>query len=143
MTYSLRDYLVAALFFGAVISIFAINVGSFAVEYNSTSIVDDDFTEKYSEFDEYASRVESAKDSLSSEGGLQVLDIGFGIFEASFAFINLVLSSFGLISTPLESFTEDFNLPFQIAGIIFTLLSTVLVVTLITRIYSSVTQGRF
>jgi len=135
--YSLRDYLIAFMFFGAVITLFSMMVISGNSVYSDNNIVDEDFESKYSRFNNYTERIESAKDSLSTEGGINVIDIGFGIFQASFAFIGLILSSIGLMSSPLDSFTQDFAIPFQVAGIIFTLFSAVIVITVVIRIINS------
>lgn len=142
-SFTLKGYIVAFVLFGAVIGLYAIGVSSVAVEYDAPGIVDSEFQEKYSQFTEYTERIESARISLSDPGGIQLVNIGFGVFQASFAFIELIISSFGLIDEPTKSFTEDFNVPFQIAALIFIAFTSIIVINLITRIYSSVTQGRF
>lgn len=135
--YSLRDYLVAFMFFGAIVALYSIMVISGASVYGENDIIDDEFEQKYSRFNNYTQQIESAKDSLSTEGGINVIDIGFGIFQATFAFIGLILSSLGIIGDPLTSFTEDFAIPFQVAGVVFTLFSAVIVITVVIRIINS------
>lgn len=143
MSFGLRDYFIAFILAGAVIGLFSIATVSVATKYNNPGIIDPDFESKYSKFNDYTSKIETAKDSLSSEGGIQVVNIGFGIFQASYAFFQLILSSFGLIGEPLESFTDDFSVPFQVSAILFTAFSAILILTLIIRIFSSISPGRW
>ena len=140
--FGLRAYFIAMLFFGAVIIIFSLMVGSLSIEYNNEDIVNDDFTSRYSNFQEYSGRIESIRNTLSSSEGVNIINVGFGVFKATFSFIQLSLSSLGLIGTSAANFTEDFDLPFQIAGILMSVFLGIIIIIIVIKILNSLNPGK-
>lgn len=141
--FSFGQYLLGFLFVGAVISLFALMASSMGTQYNNPNITDQNFTDKYSQFNEYVNKTETIKNALNQKGGIQVVNVGFGIFQASFTFIQLVLSSLGLMGEPVMSFTSDFGIPYQISAIIMVLFTASIAITLIIRIFGTTGPGRW
>lgn len=141
--YTSRDYFIAMLFFGSAIALVALMVGGMATEYESDSIVDENFEEKYSQVEDYTAIIDSSLQAATEEGGLGIVGVTAILFTASFAFINLILSTLGLISLPTVSFVQDFSVPIQVSVIVFATAISIITITIVLRVLSTVTQRKF
>lgn len=139
--YSARDYFIAALFFGGAIALIALMISSAASEYSNTDIVDEEFSAKYDRTAEYATEINNSLTSLQNDPGL--VSTSVAVFKSSFAFIKFLLNTLSLIGEPTSNFVEDFNVPTQVAGILFTLAISIITITIILRILSSITLTKF
>jgi hypothetical protein len=133
-------FYIGMLLLSGVIIFGVISSQSLASEYNNEDILDENFEEKYSRLTEYSEVINQSLQSAKEETGL--VNVVQTIFKSSFAFIEFLLSSLGILSDPAASFTEDFNIPTQVAGAFFTILLGAITIVIVVRVISALTQRK-
>ena len=127
------------LIFGGVIALGAIMLSSIASEYNNQGIVDEDFSNRYNKIDEFTGEINSSLSALQDDPG--IIGTTTILFKATYAFINFLLNTLGFISEPTTNFMNDFDMPYQVGSIIFTISLSIITDTIISTISTRLRVG--
>jgi len=140
--YLTRDFVIAGIFLMGIISLMILMIQGIAVNYDNADLIDKQFADKYNALENVTSPVSTLLKQTTSGGGLSfkgAFDVAFG---AAFVAINLIFGTVSLFSNVFVNVLTDFDVPKQIAGIIFIIGFTVVTATLIFVWLSSISRGK-
>jgi len=137
---STRDWVVAVLIFGAVISLLYLQVGELERNYDVTNITDEKFNESFNNFEEQRAFADEMWDKTTAKEGLSVTGTLSLLWGSTTGVIQLVFSSVSSIGSQVKEFANYFGVPTVVTGTFFALLTTILFVYIVFRVLSSLTQ---
>jgi len=140
-----RDYIIILILFGAVCIIGSLIVADIAGTesgYGVSGMVDENFKQHYDTLKESTSDIGKMQNATTSEAGTKTISQYTEIFRATFSLISIIFGSLGMTSDTLTHFATDFEIPKEIANIIFSTILGVLTTILIFVIISSVSKSK-
>lgn len=139
----LRDYVVTALLFGIVVSLYIIQVGSLADNYNNQDIVSPSFAAHYDKLNDNKDKLETSFAAVRSGNGLDLVGTFNVAFNSVFTVINMLWDSLLIYTNMVPNIVSDFN--FLDSTTILMFLSGLLAILTTYLIFiwiSSVTRGK-
>jgi len=137
-----RDFIIAMLVFSGVLAIYVVMIGSMANDYDNTTIIDTEFSEKFDKFSDDTDRAGEMWSASTSEGGLSLVGTTELLFFSTFKVISLVFTSVVSAGEQLAGFGEFFGIPSEISSIFMVLIFTILTVSIVFIIISSIRSGK-
>lgn len=113
-----RDWIIALLLFSGVLILLFVASTDLAVSYGNSNIVDQTFYTKYNRFQNTTDSISLMFSSTQGSGGLNPLNFGELVLQASFAVLSLILTSVGLFVTQIPGIFIDLNVPSEISTIV-------------------------
>ena len=140
----LRDITIAALFGVGVIALFVILVGGVATNYSRTDIINPAFAENYNSLNKLTSGIDVARNSVSnSSSGISLIGAFSVTFNSFFTVVTMAWQALDIFGGNTASIISDFTfLSPAVIKILFVVLLSALVVSVIYIVISSVTRGR-
>jgi len=137
-----RDYVVAALFFSAIIALAFLMIQAQGVEYNKPEIIDESFNSSFNKFDDTTNTIKESFDSVNQEGGLTPKGTFDLFFESTFTVIRLIFGSLVVMGQQVAAFGTFFGIDTRVTSIILGLLISGLTAIIIFIVISSISRGR-
>lgn len=136
--FATMDFIIAVLIFSAAIGLLVLAVGSFASDYDNTEIVNEEFSQKFDNFQNNTLRAEEMWNATTGEGGLSLVGTVEVLFFSTFQIISLIFTSVYEAGSQLFGIGEFFGIPSTVSAIFFVLLFAILTIIIIFKILSFV-----
>ena len=136
----LRDYIVAAIAFSAVIALVVLAVADMANIYDRESMIDDSFADTYDKFDEQTAAAQAIYDDVRDKKGLNLVGSFDVLFNSAFTVIELTFNSVVVFGEQITSLGTTFGLSDEVSRIIFIFFSVALTVLIAFIVLSSVSR---
>lgn len=142
--YLTRHWVIAAVLFSVIISLYIIQMQAVAISYNDEDLLNEDFARHYDKLTNITSGVETIKDTTVSGEGLSFRGLFDVTFGAAFTAVQLVFSSLSLFGSMSVDVIADFTfLDRTVVGIFFTSVLTIITISLVWVWLSSIARGKF
>lgn len=138
-----RDFVVAALLFTGVVSMFVLFIGGMAAEYNQPGLVSESFSSNYNKLGELSDEIEIMRSTTAAGEGLSLVGAFDIAFTATFTVIQIVFSTLALAGTIPAKIIVDFTFIDSTVAANFFILGLTIITTMIIFIWiSSVSRGK-
>jgi hypothetical protein len=139
----LRDFVITGLLFGLVVSLYIIQVGSIADNYNNQEIVSASFADNYDKLSANTANLETSFQSVKSGNGLDLVGTFNVAFNSVFTVVNMMWDSLLIYTNMAGNVADDFN--FLDSGTVLIVLSTLIAMITTYLIFvwlSSISRGK-
>lgn len=139
----LRDFVVTGLLFGLIVSLYILQVGSLADNYNNHEIVSDSFAAHYDQLNANKDNLETSFQSVKSGNGLDLVGTFNVAFNSVFTVINMMWDSLLIYTDMIPNVVGDFNFLDSTTIIIFLSGIIAIITTYLIFIWlSSISRGK-
>lgn len=139
----LRDFVVTGLLFGLIVSLFILQVGSLADNYNNQDIVSAEFAAHYDKLNDNKDKLETSFASVRSGNGLDLVGAFNVAFNSVFTVISMLWDSLLIYTNMVPNIVGDFSFLDSTTVIIFLSGILAIITTYLIFIWlSSVTRGK-
>ena len=137
-----RNFVIAAVLFSGIVALFVLAIAGISNEYDSTLLVNEEFSENYDRLVEQTERVETARAASSAGEGLKFKGTFDVVFQSTFTVIQMVFQSLDLFGDMTTSFSEDFGINPSVTRIVFLIALAILTTLIVWTWISSISRGR-
>lgn len=140
----MRDYLILILLFGAVAGLGGLIVSDMSDPINGygVNMTDPSFDGAYNQATYAQGLAEQMGNETGSSEGMDTLGGTELLFGSTKAVFQLVLGSFNMVRTTFVSMTSTFGIPLSIANILFGVVLSAIIITIVFVIISSLTKTK-
>lgn len=140
-----RTWVVSTVLFVTIFSLFFIASYNLSNEYDSSSIIDSSYNDRYNKFDDLISKdgesYSEIFESMTDGKGFDILDSIVGLPRVFLKTIKLALSSVGVMSGIADDFSEDFGVPEEVSNVLWGSIIVIISIILVFSIISSVSRS--
>lgn len=137
-----RDLVIAGVLFSGIVALFVLGVAGISDEYDSTLLVNEEFSQQYDKLTDLTSGIDTARSSASEGGGLSFIGTFDVAFQSTFTVIQMVFSTLDIFGDMTGSFAEDFGFDPTVINVLFIIALSILTVVIVFVWISSISRGR-
>lgn len=136
-----KDWIIATIFFGGIVALAILMVGAYTDTYNSSGVVDQQFSENYDHLQDTSDIASQMQESVRGKGGVTLAVAAELVFSSTFTVIGLIWDSLTLPVTVLSHFAADFDIPSSVTFVLGAVLTMALIVVILFAIIGSLKKG--
>lgn len=137
-----RDFVIAGLLFSGMIALLVLAILGISDEYDSTLLVNQEFSDNYDKLTELTKGIETARSAAADTGGLSFIGTFDVAFQSTFTVIQMVFNTLNLFGTMSNSFAEDFGLDTTVMAVAFIIALSVMTAIIVFIWISSISRGK-
>jgi hypothetical protein len=137
-----RDFVIAGILFSGLIALWVLAIAGISDQYDSTTLVNEDFADNYDKLEETAEKIEVSRATSATGGGLSFIGTFDVAFQSTFTVIQMVFSTLDLFGEVTGNFAEDFGFDPTVTKILFLVALAILTTILVFVWISSISRGK-
>jgi hypothetical protein len=137
-----RDLVIGAVLFSAIVAFCVLAIAGISDEYDSTLLVDEEFSENYDKLSDFTSGIETIRAAAADTGGLSFIGTFDVAFQSTFTVIQMVFSTLDLFGGMSDNFAEDFGLDSTVVALAFIVGLSILTAIIVFLWISSISRGK-
>lgn len=139
----LRDFVIAGMLFGLVVTMFVFQVAGIAENYHNYEIVSPQFSQNYDKLNQNLDYLSTSYSSVKGTGGLNLIGTFNVAFNSVFTVIAMVWNSIAIYTGMAGNLSSDFGfLDAAVVSIFLQAVIGILIASLIFVWLSSVSRGK-
>lgn len=138
--FSTQNFLIGLILFTSLIVLWTLMVADLATTYDNPDIIDENIRTTYGKVNESTQRVSDSLSAVSGKGGLSLVGTFQVLFASTLTVIQIVIGALPLMSGFVNSFSVDFGVPTEVAGIIFPMFLAIITIGIVFAIINSNTR---